>query len=132
LKWLLDVNALLALAFQGHAEHERVSRWYAAMKGSGDSLATCAITEIGFVRVCIQAGFEDVAPDAVETLSGLKLSSTVPFDFIADALGADHLPDYVMGAKQVTDGHLVELARHAAMQLATMDKGIPGAFLIPT
>jgi predicted nucleic acid-binding protein len=131
LRWLLDVNALLALAYQGHAQHERVSRWYAAMVGAEDRLATSAITEIGFVRVSIQAGFEDNASEAVETLGGLKASSAVAFDFLTDGHGADRLPAYVKGAKQVTDGHLVALADDAAMQLATMDKGIPGAYIIP-
>jgi hypothetical protein len=36
-----------------------------------------------------------------------------------------------MGAKQVTNGHLLELATESSMLLATLDKGIPGAFVIP-
>jgi uncharacterized protein len=131
MRWLLDVNALIALAHQGHAEHARVIRWFASLIGSEARLATCAITEVGFVRVSIQAGFENTAPDASETLRGLKNSSRIPMDLVTDALGADHLPPYVLGAKQVTDGHLLELAAANSMQLATLDKGIPGAFLIP-
>lgn len=131
MKWLLDVNTLIALAHQGHADHARVIRWYASLMGQNAKLGTCAITEIGFVRVSIQAGFENNVPDAVETLLGLKESSPIPFEFIADSLGADRLPSYVSGAKQVTDGHLLELGKVASMQLATLDKGIPRASLIP-
>ena len=131
MRWLLDVNALIALAHQGHANHLRVIRWFASLMGSGAGLATCAITEIGFVRVSIQAGFENNAPGAAETLRGLKNSSPLPFELIPDALGADRLPSYVSGAKQVTDGHLLELAKESSMQLATLDKGIQGACLIP-
>ena len=131
MNWLLDVNALIALAHQGHADHTRAIRWYASLIGSDAKLATCAITEIGFVRVSIQAGFENNVPDAVETLLGLKKSSRIPFEFISDSLGADRLPSYVLGARQVTDGHLLELGKEASMQLVTMDKGIPNADFIP-
>ncbi len=131
MSWLLDVNALVALAHQGHADHPRLIRWFASLIGSEAKLATCAITEVGFVRVSLQAGFEKDAPGAVETLSGLKQSSRVPFILIADELGADRLPSYVLSAKQITDGHLLELAKEFSLSLATLDKGIPGAFLIP-
>lgn len=131
MSWLLDVNALLALAHQGHTGPQRVIRWFASLIGSAARLGTCAITEIGFVRFSIQAGFENNAPDAAETLRGLKESSRIPFDLLPDPLGADHLPPYVSGYRQVTDGHLLELAQESSMQLATLDRGIPGAYLIP-
>ena len=89
MSWLLDVNALVALAHQGHADHSRVIRWFASLIGSDARLFTCSITEVGFVRVSIQAGFENTAADAVETLQNLKASSRLPFDLIPDSLGAD-------------------------------------------
>jgi predicted nucleic acid-binding protein len=131
MRWLLDVNVLIALAHQQHAEHARVISWFVSQIGSKAKLVTCAITEVGFVRVSIQAGFENSAPDAAETLRGLKQSSRIPFELIADSLGADRLPAYVLGAKQVTNGHLLELATEFSIHLATLNKGIPGAFLIP-
>ncbi len=131
MSWLLDVNVLIALAHQGHADHPRVIRWFASLLGFASRLGTCAITEVGFVRVSIQAGFESSAPDAAETLRGLKASSRIPFQLLPDSLGADRLPPHVLGARQVTDGHLLELAKECQMQLATLDKGIPGAFVIP-
>lgn len=131
MRWLLDVNALIALAHQGHAEHPRMIRWFASLIGTKATLASCAITEIGFVRVSIQAGFENNVPEAVETLEGLKASSRIPFVLLADALGAARLPSCALAARQVTDGHLLELAKESSMRLATLDKGIPGAFVIP-
>lgn len=130
MSWLLDVNVLIALAYQRHAEHARVIGWYASILGSGASLATCAITEIGFVRVSIQAGFENNVPDAVETLRGLKASSSIPFRLIPDSLGAERLPPYVVGARQVTDGHLLALAKEFSMQLVTLDKSVPGGYCL--
>lgn len=131
MNWLLDVNALVAPAHQGHADHSRIIRWFASLIGSEAKLATCAITEIGFVRVSIQAGFEHDAPGAIKTLLGLKATSRIAIELIPDALGADRLPHYVLGAGQVTDGHLRELAHQHSMSLATLDKSIPGAFIIP-
>ena len=127
---LLDVNALVALAHQNHADHLRLIHWYASLIGSETTLATCAITELGFVRVSIKAGFENDAPSAMETLRGLKESSRIPFKLLPDSLGADRLPSYVTGAKQITDGHLLELAAEFSMELATLDKSIPGALRI--
>jgi len=106
-------------------------RWFASLDSSADRLGTCAITEIGFVRVSIHAGLERDTPGAVQTLEGLKTSSRIPFFLIGDALGASHLPWWMTGAKQVTDGHLLGLATQHSMELATLDKGIPRAFLIP-
>lgn len=131
MKYLLDVNTLVALAHQGHADHSRVILWFASMIESEAKLATCAITELGFVRVSIQAGFERDAPSAVETLCGLKESSRIPIELLPDSLGVDRLPSYVRGPKQITDGHLLGLSGQFSMRLATLDKGIPGAFLIP-
>ena len=108
-----------------------IFRWFASLIDTEARLGTCPITEVGFVRVSIQAGFENNAPDAVETLRVLKESSRVPFDLVPDTLGADRLPAYVTAAKHVTDGHLLELATESSMLLATLDKGIPGAFVIP-
>lgn len=131
MNWLLDVNALVALAHQGHADHPRLIQWFASLMGSNTRIGTCSITEIGFVRVSVQVGFEQDAPGAIETLDGLKTSSPIPFVFLPDHLGAGRLPSWVTGPKQVTDGHLLVLAEEHAMRLASLDKNVPNAFLIP-
>lgn len=46
--YLLDVKALVALGFVNHEFHDRVA-WVRAQNSS--ALATCSITELGFVRV---------------------------------------------------------------------------------
>ncbi len=56
MKHLLDVNALVALGFLEHEFHERVARWVRRLAAKGTpELATCSITELGFVRVLAQA-----------------------------------------------------------------------------
>ena len=51
--YLLDVNALLALGLHEHEFHARLARWVAALR-PGEVLATCPITELGFVRILAQ------------------------------------------------------------------------------
>lgn len=94
-------------------------------------LATCPITELGFVRVLVQAphyGFS--VPQAREILLQLKSTGVVKFGFIPDDRGISHFPRWVRTAKQVTDGHLGELARSRGAVVATLDRRIPGAVLI--
>jgi toxin-antitoxin system PIN domain toxin len=131
MKYLLDVNALVALAFVDHVLHERVRRWVQSLS-STDELATCAITELGFVRILSRApqyGFE--VKEAVAALWRLKKSGKVSFSFVADDQDASQLPSWVSTPKQITDGHLAQLARVHHAMIATLDRGIPGAFLIP-
>jgi len=60
-----------------------------------------------------------------------KAARTVSFTLIPDAQDAAHLPRWVKTAKQTTDGHLAQLAGANSAVLATLDRGIPQAFLIP-
>lgn len=47
MRYLLDVNSLIALGFVGHAFHDRVAVWMRKMAAKGKpDLATCAITEL--------------------------------------------------------------------------------------
>jgi predicted nucleic acid-binding protein len=95
-------------------------------------LATCSITELGFVRVLAQApqyGF--TVGQACDLLQHLKAAGRVNFSLIPDAQDISHLPRWVKTAKQTTDGHLAQLAAANRAVLATLDKGIPQAFLIP-
>jgi toxin-antitoxin system PIN domain toxin len=46
---LLDVNALVALAWDSHVHHAAMRTWFAANSAGG--WATCPMTESGFVRV---------------------------------------------------------------------------------
>jgi len=63
-------------------------------------------------------------------LARLKKLESSQFTFIPDAHDLSHLPDWVHAPKQITDGHLTQLARANGAVLATLDGKIPGAFLI--
>lgn len=134
MKHLLDVNALVALGFLQHEFHERVAGWVRSLASKGVlELATCPITELGFVRVLAQASqYGFTVAHARTLLLRLKTGKSLKFIFIADDNDVSHLPAWVKTAKQTTDGHLVQLAKARGAILATLDGRIPGAFQIPT
>lgn len=134
MRYLLDVNALIALGFNEHEFHDRLARWVRRLQSKGlPDFATCSITELGFVRVLAQApqyGLSVV--EGCDLLRQLKAAPTVRFSFIPDGFDISGLPRWVRAPKQLTDGHLIQLAASQRALLATLDKHIPQAFLIPT
>jgi len=130
MKYLLDVNALVALGFVHHEFHGRVAAWVKAQRSL--ELATCSITELGFVRVLAQApSYGFTVAQARTLLLRLKKSNVVPFTFIPDDHDVSHLPAWVKSPRQTTDGHLAGLANANGARLATLDAKIPGRYLIP-
>ena len=133
MKYLLDVNSLLALAVLDHEFHPRVSSWVNRLAAKGiPEFATCSITELGFVRVLGQAQhFGSSVGQARVLLLKLKNSSAIRCPLIADDHDISRLPKWVRSPKQTTDGHLMELAKANEAVLATLDRRIPGAYVIP-
>jgi uncharacterized protein len=130
---LLDVNALVALGFLQHEFHGTVAGWVRKLASSENAaLATCSITELGFVRVLNQAPqYQVTVTQARELLLKLKAADAIKFTFISDDHDVSRLPNWVKTARQTTDGHLAELARSRGAILAALDSRIPRAFLIP-
>ena len=128
--FLLDVNALVALGFANHEFHDRVAAWVQAHQTA--TFATCAITELGFIRVLAQApAYGLTVAHARTLLLAMKESGIPKFVFLADDHDVSQLPTWVKTPKQITDGHLVELASASGGALATLDSRIPHAYLIP-
>jgi uncharacterized protein len=132
--FLLDVNALLAIQYPTHVHHPRVRTWISNMhaeRGSDDiAFATCPITELGFVRVGSgKAGLAASVDTARADLRALKSRENLLF--IPADLHARDLPSWVRKSDQTTDGYLLALAKSHGACLATLDRFIPGAVLIP-
>ena len=130
MRYLLDVNALVALGIFHHGFHDRVNSWITSQEGA--HWLTCSITELGFVRVSAQTpdyGF--TVQQARTLLLSLKTNSRLALTLLPDGNDISSLPAWVKTPKQTTDGHLVQLASANGAVLATLDEGIPGAFLIP-
>jgi uncharacterized protein len=129
MKYLLDVNALVALGFLLHEFHVRMASWVQGQQFP--PLATCSITELGFVRVLSQApAYHLPIAQAKTFLFHLKKARPLAVTFIPDDHDISHLPSWVRTPKQITDGHLAQLASANSAVLATLDEGIPGAYLI--
>lgn len=131
--YLLDVAPLLALGLQQHVFHGRVATWMQTVANQRDTMfATCAITELGFLRILTQASsYSFTTEQGKLLLAQLKATKGLRFLFLADDQGVEDLPPWVKGPKQITDGHLAGLARAHGAEMATLDERIPGAFLIP-
>lgn len=131
MRYLLDVNALVALGLRNHEFHDRVARWLQAEKFP--PVATCSITELGFIRVLALASAYGLSiAEARTMLLRLKKSRVLEFNFIADDQDVSRLPAWITTAKQTTDGHLAQLAKSNDAMLATLDGGIRGANVIPS
>ena len=128
--YLLDVNALVALGFINHEFHDRVASW--VRSHNSPNLASCSITELGFVRVLAQApAYGFTVAQARTLLLRLKQARTSRLTFIPDEHDVSPLPGWVRAPKQITDGHLGKLASANGAVLATLDESIPGSYLIP-
>jgi toxin-antitoxin system PIN domain toxin len=121
---LLDVNALVALAWDSHIHHARAREWFAGNAATG--WATCPITESGFVRV---SSNPRVLPSPIgvgaarEVLRELRRAGA--HRFLTDDVSltdADVVP--MTGHRQVTDAHLLTLARRHAARLVTFDAAV--------
>lgn len=120
---LLDVNVLVALAWDAHVHHVAARRWFEAEGRRG--WATCAVTESGFVRVSsnpkVMAHALAVA-DARRTLRAMRAVGRHSF-LVDDVSQVDDDALVVHGHRQVTDAHLATLARRRGTSLVTFDRG---------
>jgi predicted nucleic acid-binding protein len=130
MRYLLDVNALIALAHTGHVFHDQAANWYLSVASIARGLHTCSITELGFVRVSVVTGLQPDIATAQLALNALKASSKIRFELIPDDVGVAQLPAFVRRPQAITDGHLLELAQKNSLQLVTFDRGIPNALYI--
>jgi hypothetical protein len=116
MRYLLDINVLLAANWQHHAQHARTFAWLA-----GKEIALCPLAELGFLRIssnkkAINAPMEE-ARKVLETFISQRKPTR-----IADDLPALEAP--AENSDQVTDQYLAALAQRHGCRLATLDGGI--------
>jgi toxin-antitoxin system PIN domain toxin len=121
---LLDVNALVALAWDSHVHHAAMRAWFTANDSAG--WATCPITESGFVRV---SSNPIVLPSAIGVdaargvLSALRAHPRHRFLTDDVSITNSDVPS-IAGYRQVSDAHLLTLARRRGVRLVTFDASI--------
>lgn len=121
---LLDVNVLVALAWDSHVHHARVREWFAVNASHG--WATCPVTESGFVRVSTnpKALASPIGmADAQRVLAALRAVGAHHFLVDDVSLVDDDIPP-IAGHRQVTDAHLLTLARRRGVRLVTFDAAV--------
>jgi uncharacterized protein len=120
---LLDVNALVALAWDTHVHHDAMSEWFDERTGPW---STCAVSEAGFVRISSN-------PKVIVGALGLDEARGVLRDlrevgehrFLSnDVSMTDADVPRIAGHRQVTDALLLTVARRAGVALVTFDAAI--------
>ena len=123
---LLDVNVLVALLDENHANHSAVSDWFVSHVEQG--WASCPLTQNGCLRILSQPAYPNRLGIA-ETVERLRSAvSTHYHQFVADDISL--LDDAVVyggslsGPKQITDVYLLALAVAHGIRFVTLDKRI--------
>jgi len=126
---LLDVNVLLALTNPAHLHHGRSHDWFAAV----DTWATTPITQTAFIRLMLNPAVAGRPIALAEVLSLLdRLLAWPGHTFWEDdsSLAAARIDTAgLIGHRQVTDFHLVNLAARRGGRLATFDRALARALL---
>ena len=119
---LLDINVLLALAWPNHQHHSHAQAWFGANASEG--WATCALTQLGFIRLSSNPAFSSNAVSPRNAASLLSAWTRHEAHLFLQSPPADDSSIYgsVLGHKQVNDAWLVEVARQNNGCLVTLDR----------
>lgn len=128
IRFLLDVNVLIALIDPAHVQHDRAHSWFAAR--GHKAWATCPLTENGVLRIVGHPRYPN-SPGSPAAVAELMLSfRKLPgHAFWADNISLlDSGPLHsarLLDSSHVTDSYLLALAHAHKGQLATFDQRIP-------
>lgn len=127
---LLDVNVLLALSLEHHIHHHLAHDRFAEL----ESWSTCPVTESGLLRLLMTeqvVGRKVAGSEALAQLDALRRVQGWTFLVDSVSLAESHIDTRVlMGRRQVSELHLVELAASHGVRLATFDASLKTA-LVP-
>jgi len=116
----------MSLAWPNHVHHGQSLAWF--HRRSGQPWATTPLTEAGFVRVSSNASAIPGAVTPTEAIALLdRMRGVAGHQFLADDVplgtGGYLAPEQVATYRQVTDAHLLAVARRHGARLATLDRG---------
>lgn len=126
-KYLLDVNLLVALFYEGHDAHAKVTKWFRNREIKDWVL--CPLTESGFVRIVTKPKFANPPvriTDAMEMLRAMSKLHGYRYLTI-DSQWIDLVApfaDRLFGHQQITDSYLLGMAIKHRSILVTLDKAI--------
>ena len=125
IRFLIDVNALIALIDPAHVQHDRAHAWFAA--SGRKAWATCPLTQNGVLRIVGHARYPNSPGTPAAVAEILRALCALPgHHFWPDdltLLDAERLDSSrLLDSAQVTDSYLLALARAHGGQLATFDQ----------
>jgi predicted nucleic acid-binding protein len=112
---LLDVSLLIACGWISHNEHARASKWL----DHQPQFATSPGVQMGFLRVSMSPGYGATYEEARKILS--LITGLPSHRFLKDSTGAKQLPENLSSRHDISDAHLVSLARSHQLKFATLD-----------
>ena len=130
----MDVNVLIAWGWIDNPHHERFDQWiHKNLMNSKALLHTTSIVELGFVRASVQKSADTVTiQEAADRLEHLLSKPRTHHSCLPDDLSSRRdFPAWCGNHKRTTEAHIFALAEKHGLQLATLNTGIPGAFIIP-
>lgn len=117
----------MSLAWPNHVHHVPARAWFRGL--DAEAWATTPMTEAGFVRISSNSTAIPGAVTPGEALQLLARLAALPrHQFVPDAVQqvvGEHLDrSRVVSHLQVTDAHLLAVAREHGARLATFDRGV--------
>ncbi|PRC92555.1 TA system VapC family ribonuclease toxin [Solimicrobium silvestre] len=125
MRYLLDVNVLIALIDPAHIYHDAAHNWFSNQ--GHQAWATCPLTENDVLRIVGHARYPNSpgTPSAVVT-SLMGLCSLPGHEFWSDSISLLDVKKVdvkrLLSSDQVTDSYLLALACAHGGQLATFDR----------
>ena len=123
-RYLLDVNALIALLDQEHIHHQVVTDWFDT---PGLQWAICPFTEAGLLRHMTRPKIGDMTMDEASAMLA-RLMQEPGYHY--QAISADwhtlcaRFFKRLFGHKQITDAYLLGLAVCEGLVLVTFDRAM--------
>lgn len=114
---LLDVNALVAWEHNGSPHHARFHAW--AKREGLSNLWTCALAELGFIRVSMQVFGYTLAQATTALVQMYKHTGG-----FVEVAPSPRLAAWATTAAHTSDAYLAQIARANGLRLATFESGI--------
>ncbi len=128
MRYLLDINVLIALMDPDHAFHQLAHEWW---NQDDRPWASCPITENGLIRIMASTAYSkrsQLSVSDVATLLSVFVSNS-NHEFWHDHLSIRDAQEFqhtsILSSKHLTDLYLLALATKNNATLVTFDQNIP-------
>lgn len=128
MRYLLDINLIIALMDPDHVFHQRAHDWWGEQ---GKPWASCPLTENGFIRITASTAYSPGHPATVLEMTSrfAAFAKNSDHEFWPDAFSItdptlfDH--SLILSSIYLTDLYLLKMASGNDGCLATFDRNIP-------